>query len=227
MNSSEIKTMIELPLFDKDGKNVGTVNIDETVFGDKVKKKLLHDVITSYEGNKRQGNADTKTRGEVEGSTRKPWKQKHTGRARVGTIRSPIWRHGGVIFGPHPRDYRRDIPKKMKVAALNSAILGKLKDKEVLVIEKFDFDKPSTKRMSAILKNIGIRRSCLIGTDKYSKNAWLSTRNIPQMDMATIGEFNPYDVIKNKNVLLTKGALDILITARRGKAAEKLEVAST
>src|SRR6185436_20278217 len=148
--------MAELPLFNSDGKSAGTVTVDEKIFGDKVKKRLLHQVVIIYEANQRQGTASSKGRGEVEGSTRKPWPQKHTGMARAGTIRSPLWRHGGIVFGPKPREYRLGLTASMRTAALDSAILGKIQDKEVLVIEGFNPGAPpKTKNVASVLAAMG------------------------------------------------------------------------
>lgn len=213
--------MIDIPLFDKDGKEIGKIPVDESLFGKKVKKRLLHNMVVMYEANKRQGNASTKDRGEVEGSTKKPWKQKHTGRARSGTIRSPIWRHGGVVFGPRPRDYTKHIPKTMRRQALNSALLGKLQDQEVRVIEGFDFTKPSTKRMAAIIRNMGLDRSALIGLHQHDNTLWLSTRNLPRVSMTIVKDLNAYEVLRNKHLCLTKEALDHLVTGRKSAAAAK------
>src|SRR5262245_1504851 len=143
--------MADLPLHDKTGKSAGTVAVDEKVFGDIVPKKLLHQVVLIYEANKRQGTASTKGRGEIEGSTRKPWPQKHTGMARAGTIRSPLWRHGGIVFGPKPREYRLGLTASMRAAALDSALLGKIRDQEVVVIDGFDpGTPPKTKNVAAV-----------------------------------------------------------------------------
>ena len=137
--------MADLPLYSKDGKSAGTVKVDEKLFGDLVRKKLLKQVVIIHEANQREGNAHTKTRGEVEGSTKKLWPQKHTGRARMGTKRSPIWVKGGIVFGPRTRDYRMIITDSMRRAALDSALLGKILDKQVAVVEGLSFDKPKTK----------------------------------------------------------------------------------
>ena len=126
--------MADLPLYTKDGKTSGTVSVDEKLFGDKVKKKLLHQVVVIHEGNQRHGNAHTKTRGEVAGSSKKMWPQKHTGMARMGTKRSPLWVKGGVVFGPRKHSFRQGLTASMRRVALNSALLGKIIDKEVSVI---------------------------------------------------------------------------------------------
>ena len=209
--------MAELPLFDRDGKNIGTVAVDEKIFGDKVKTRLLHQVVVMYEANKRQGNASTKTKGEVEGSTRKPWPQKHTGMARSGTVRSPIWRHGGVVFGPRPHSFKKTITASTRHAALDSALLGKIRDKEVSVIEKLEFDKPKTKLAAAVLGKIGFKRTVLIGTKAHDPKIHLATRNLPSVRLLPIRQWNAYDVLKYKDLLLTREALDEMVAARKAK----------
>jgi large subunit ribosomal protein L4 len=211
--------MAELPLFSKDGKSSGTVNVDENVFGDKVRKRLLHQVILIHEANQREGNAHTKTRGEVEGSTKKMWPQKHTGMARMGTKRSPIWVKGGIVFGPRTREYRLGITDSMKRAALNSALLGKIKDKEISVIEGVDFEKPKTREMAKLMKALGFKRTVLLATPKYNEKVWLSARNLQDLSVRPVGELNAYDVVKHKDILLTRGALDALVSARAAAAA--------
>jgi large subunit ribosomal protein L4 len=211
--------MAELPLFSKDGKSTGTVTVDENVFGDKVRKRLLHQVIVIHEANQREGNAHTKTRGEVEGSTKKMWPQKHTGMARMGTKRSPIWVKGGIVFGPRTREYRLGITDSMKRAALNSAILGKIKDKEISVIEGVDFEKPKTREMAKLMKALGFKRTVLLAIPKYNEPVYLSSRNLQDLSVRPVAELNAYDVVKHKDILLTKGALDALVSARSGAAA--------
>jgi large subunit ribosomal protein L4 len=211
--------MAELPLFSKDGKSTGTVTVDETIFGDKVRRRLLHQVVLIHEANQREGNAHTKTRGEVEGSTKKMWPQKHTGMARMGTKRSPIWVKGGIVFGPRTREYRLGITDSMKRAALNSAILGKIKDKEVSVIEGVDFEKPKTKEMAKLMKALGFKRTVLLAIPKHNDKVWLSARNLQDLSVRPVGELNAYDVVKHKDILLTKGALEALVSARAASAA--------
>lgn len=206
--------MAELPLFSKDGKSAGTVSVDEKVFGDKVRKRLLHQVVVIHEANQREGNAHTKTRGEVEGSTKKMWPQKHTGMARMGTKRSPIWVKGGIVFGPRTREYRMTITDSMRRAALNSALLGKIKDKEVSVIEAVDFAKPKTKEMAKLMKAIGFKRTVLLAIPKHNDTVWLAARNLQDLSVRPVGELNAYDVLKHKDLLLTKEALQALLAAR-------------
>ncbi len=154
--------MLEIPMFDSNGGSLEKVAMSEEAFGGKVHKVLLRDAIIMYETNRRQGTASTKTRGEIRGGGKKPWAQKHTGRARAGSNRSPLWRGGGVIFGPKPRDYSFSIPRKAKKVALYSAVLSKLQDNEVVVIDELVFNSPSTKRMVSLLKSLGIEDSCLV-----------------------------------------------------------------
>ncbi|HZE98574.1 MAG TPA: 50S ribosomal protein L4 [Planctomycetota bacterium] len=215
--------MAELPLFSKDGKNTGTVTVDEKVFGDKVRKRLLHQVVVIHEANQREGNAHTKTRGEVEGSTKKMWPQKHTGMARMGTKRSPIWVKGGIVFGPRTREYRMIITDSMKRAALNSALLGKIKDKEVSIIEGVDFEKPKTKEMAKLMKALGFKRTVLLAIPKHSDKVWLSARNLQDLSVRPVGELNAYDVLKHKDLLLTRDALQTLVSARSAAAASAKE----
>ena len=212
--------MADLPLYDKTGKSAGTVSVDEKLFGDKVRKRLLHQVVIIYEANKRQGTASTKGRGEVEGSTRKPWPQKHTGMARAGTIRSPLWRHGGIVFGPKPREYRLGLTASMRTAALDSAILGKILDKELLVIEGFDAGSPpKTKNIAATLAAMGLERTVLAGIKTLDANLHRAARNLPRFKMVPVSDFNAYDVLKHHRVVLTREALDALVASRRPQEA--------
>jgi large subunit ribosomal protein L4 len=212
--------MADLPLFDKTGKSAGTVTVDEKLFGDKVRKRLLHQVVIIYEANKRQGMASTKGRGEVEGSTKKPWPQKHTGMARAGTIRSPLWRHGGIVFGPKPREYRLGLTASMRAAALDSALLGKIRDKEVVVIDGFDpGTPPKTKKVATVLGAMGLDRTVLAGIKAPDANLHRAARNLPKVKLVPVSDFNAYDVLKHHRVVLTREALDALVAARRPKEA--------
>jgi len=210
--------MADLPLFDKNGKSAGTVPVDESIFGTIVRKRLLHQVVLIYEANKRQGTASTKGRGEVEGSTRKPWPQKHTGMARAGTIRSPLWRHGGQVFGPRPRDYRMGLTASMRKAALDTALLAKIQDNEVLVIEAFDpGTPPKTKRIASALKAMGLERTVLAGVKGLDANLHLAARNLERVKLVPVAEINAYDVLKHQRLVLTREALDALVASRKGK----------
>jgi large subunit ribosomal protein L4 len=207
--------MAQLPLYSKDGKSAGTVDLDEKLFGDKVRKRLLHQVVVIHEANQREGNAHTKTRGEVEGSTKKPWPQKHTGMARAGTKRSPIWVKGGIVFGPRKREYRMTITDSMRRAALDSALLGKIKDKEISVIEGVEFAKPKTKQMAGLMKSIGFKRTVLLALPRYDKNVLLSSRNLADVSVRPVLELNAYDVLRHKDLLLTREALTALVARKK------------
>jgi large subunit ribosomal protein L4 len=208
--------MAELPLFGKDGKSAGTISVDEKLFGEIVRKKLLHQVVVIHEANQREGNAHTKTRGEVAGSGKKLWPQKHTGRARMGDKRSPIWVKGGIVYGPRKREYRGRITDSMRRAALDSALLGKILDKEVSVVDGVTFEKPKTKVMSGLIKSIGLKRTVLLAVGKHDANLWLSARNLQSLSVRPVRELNAYDIIKHKDLLLTKEALDALVASRKG-----------
>jgi large subunit ribosomal protein L4 len=211
--------MAQIPYYDASGSKAGTVEVDETLFGKRVHATLLHQVVVAYEANKRQGTHKTKRRGEVQGSGRKPWPQKKLGRARHGMVRSPIWRKGAVTWGPQPRDYSQKINKSMRTTALNSALLGKIRDGEMHVIQSMDFGAPKTAQMRKLLAVIGLGRSVLIGVETHDENRWRSARNLPKVAMSEVRALNAYDILKHKNLLLTRAAFDALVAARRGGAA--------
>lgn len=202
--------MIKVPVFDNSGKALESVSVSEERFGSKVRRELLRDTIIMHEANHRRGTASTKTRGEVKGGGRKPWKQKHTGRARAGDIRSPIWRGGGVVFGPRPRDYSFSIHRKAKKVALQSALLSRLIDNEVVLIDKLELDSPSTKKMATLLKSLEIRESCLIVMQEFDETIWKSCRNMYNVKLRVAADLNAYDVIKYKKLLIVKDVLDNL-----------------
>ena len=190
---------MEIPVYSKEGEKIDNLQLDDKVFGGPIRNKLLRDAITMYEANKRQGTASTKTRGEVAGGGRKPWVQKHTGRARAGSIRSPLWKGGGVSHGPKPRDYSFAIPKKARRLALYTALSAKVRDNELVVIDNLNFDIPKTKQMVGILKALNIdNSSCLIVIPKANENVWKSARNIPSVKIMTSTELNAYEILRPK-----------------------------
>ncbi|HHT9135664.1 MAG TPA: 50S ribosomal protein L4 [Candidatus Wunengus sp. YC60] len=199
---------MEIPVYSKAGEKIDNLQLDDKKFGGPIRNKLLRDAVTMYEANKRQGTASTKTKGEVAGGGRKPWTQKHTGKARVGSIRSPLWKGGGVSFGPRPRDYSYAIPKKARKLALYTALSAKVRDNELVVIDDLNFDIPKTKQMVGILKALNIdNSSCLIVISKANETVWKSARNIPSVKIMTSMELNAYEILRPKKVLLTKEAL--------------------
>lgn len=214
--------MVQVTYYNNSGNQIGTLEVDETIFGKKIKKRLLHQLIIGYEANKRQGTACTKRKSEVEGSGIKPWPQKHTGRARHGMRRSPIWRKGGITHGPKPRDYSQTLTKKMRRAGLNSALLGKLVDNEVKVIDNLSPAKPKTKEVNSLIKKIGYNKSLLIAIHQYDKKAHLSARNIPNVMLLPVSDINAYHLLRYNNTLFTKPAFEKIIKERNGQIKENI-----
>jgi large subunit ribosomal protein L4 len=202
---------LQVPLKGIGGEDRGQLQIPQSFLDERVRYPLLKEAVVMYQANKRAGTHQTKTRAYVAGSTRKPWKQKGTGRARAGTRKSPLWRGGGVIFGPHPRDYSYAIPRKQRQAALRSALFAKVRDGEVVVLEGLQAGPPKTKVVAAALRAIGVRGRCLIGTHGTDKNLYLSARNIPGVLVSPVKEFNALDVLTAKTVVLTRDAFDSLL----------------
>src|SRR3990172_441041 len=174
-------SMPEFDIKDKSNNSVGKINLPEEVFGVSAKNGVVHNAVINFLANQRQGTHATKTKGLVSGGGKKPWKQKHTGRARAGSSRSPLWRGGGIVFGPQPRDYSYALPKKARRLALKAALSGKLADGEITVINEFAIDKPRTKEMISILKGLDLEgKSTLIVLPEYTEAVMLSARNIPR-----------------------------------------------
>ena len=187
------------------------VEVNESQLGGEVRERLLRSAVVMYEANRRVGTAAAKGRAQVAGTTRKPYSQKGTGRARAGTVKSPLWRGGGVTFGPSPRDYRQRMPKKARRAALKSAVLAKMKDGEVSVITEIDCPEIKTKVMAELLNRIGVAGKCLIVLEGLNRNVWLSCRNIPSVSVLPVNQLNAYDVLRHKTVLFTSSALDAFL----------------
>lgn len=211
--------MLEITVYDGDGRPVGTRALDEQVFGGEVRPKLMREAVLMYEAAARSGTASTKTRAEVCGSGSKPWRQKGTGRARSGSRKSPIWRGGGAIFGPHPRDFSYPIPRKALQAALRSALLAKFLDDEVTLVDRLELSEAKTKQAAALLRRLNVHESCLIGTDRRDEMLWKSTRNIPSVELMPVSDLNAYVVLKQRRLLLTVPALNALVERFGGGAA--------
>jgi len=203
--------MIEVPVYNDKGQQIDTVKVEESAFGSVVRRKLLKQAIVMYEANKRQGTVATKSRGMVEGSTRKLYAQKHTGRARMGTIRTNVRRGGGVAFAKVPRDWSLRMPAKARKLARDSAMLSKLKDGSVMIIDRMSASEPKTKYIAGILKALKIERTVLIGTGEYDKNVYLSARNVPDVAVMPVAESNAYDVLKSRNILVTRDGFAKLV----------------
>ena len=203
---------MDIPIFNEDGGQVGTVSIDEKkLLGEKVRTKLLHQAIIRYEANLRVGTHKTKSKAERHGSGIKPWKQKHTGRARAGMKRSPLWRGGGNAFPIRQRDYHKDMPVRMRREALKSAILSKILDKEIKVIDAFNYDKPKTKRFTTSLKKLGLAgTSCLVSVRNPADALVKSVRNIDRVRILPARNLNAYEVLKHKHLIINKDTLENL-----------------
>jgi len=206
--------MPEINIKDKNNTSVGKMDVPESIFGVTAKQGVLHSAVVNFLANERQGTAATKTKGMVSGGGKKPWKQKSTGRARSGSSRSPLWRGGGTVFGPQPRDYSYSLPKKAKKAALNAAISGKLADGEIIVIDSFGLVKPSTKDVVSLLKNLGLTgKSTLIVVPEKNDAVLLSARNIPGVKVTRVTDLNPYEVAANSWILFDRQAVEMLSEA--------------
>lgn len=199
--------MPKAPLYDKEGNRIGEIDLDERVFGAEVRKPLLHQVVVMQLANMRRGTASTKTISEVSGGGRKPWRQKGTGRARHGSIRSPLWPGGGVVFGPKPRDYSFSIPKSARPVAMRSALSAKAGDDEIAVVEEFKMSEPKTKVASAVLNKIVGRSKVLLVVKEPDENVVKSVRNLPHVKLIASNRLNVYDVLDNDKILFTKEAL--------------------
>ncbi|MEK7486999.1 MAG: 50S ribosomal protein L4 [Planctomycetota bacterium] len=211
-NTTLEQIKITVPYYDKDGKRLKGLELPIDAFGGEIRQEVLFDAIIMYEANKRLGTSNTLTRSYVSGTHRKPWRQKGTGRARAGTNKSPLWRGGGVIFGPHPRDYSYQMLKKQKKLAFRSALLSKFLDREVRVIEDLVMEKPQTSRMYSLLKSMGVAAtSCLVGVPQFNENIFKSLRNIEKKEIQEIRNFNAYDLLKNRYLVLTKAAYEKLL----------------
>lgn len=202
--------MAEAVLYAMNGSELGKVELSDDVFGRAPVEGAVHQVVVAQQANLRQGNAASKERGDVVGSTRKRWRQKGTGRARVGSGKSPHWRGGGAAFGPHPRDYSQRINKKMRREALRSVIADKLQSERLIVLNELSLDEPKTKELIAILRRLSIEESCLIVTEGTDKNAYLSARNIPGVKQTYVDSLGALDVISHRKLLVTKSALEAL-----------------
>jgi large subunit ribosomal protein L4 len=206
--------MPELEVKDRNNKPVGKINLADEVFGLKAKDGVIHNAVVNFLANQRQGTHATKTKGLVSGGGRKPWKQKHTGRARSGSSRSPLWRGGGTVFGPQPRDYSYALPKKARRLALKAALSGKFSDGEVVVIDALSFEKPRTKEIVSVLKVLELDgKSTLIVVPEHSEVILRSARNIPGVSVRRVSDLNSYDVAAHSRLLMTKRAAEMLSEA--------------
>jgi large subunit ribosomal protein L4 len=200
---------MEAKLYNKEGSEVGTVALNETVFGAKPNPDLVHQYVVNYLANQRQGTSSSKGRSDVAGGGSKPWRQKGTGRARAGTIRSPLWKGGGIVFGPQPRSYYRKFPKKMKRAAIISAFSSKAQDENLRVVEDLALGEVKTKTLAGILDKLGLQeKRCLILDEGVNEQLNLSVRNLQGAKYLRAPLANAYDLINADVLLITKAGLE-------------------
>lgn len=211
--------MQTLPIYNTQGKEIDSLKLNAKIFDGTVNTATIHQAITAYRAAQRSGLASTKTRGEVSGGGRKPWKQKGTGRARVGSTRSPLWRHGGVIFGPHPRDFSFRLPRKIKALALKSSLNMKVKENNFIILDNFKVEKPKAKEALVLLSNLKLcpakkkgKANVLLLLDKMDNNLKLALRNINFLNFNLAKDTHAYEVLTAKKLVVTKEALESLVT---------------
>jgi len=200
--------MAEAVLYATNGSQLGTVELSENVFGNASAASVVHQVIVAQQANMRQGTASTKERSEVAGSTRKRYRQKGTGRARIGSGKSPHWRGGGTAFGPHPRDHSKKTSKEFRNKALKTLLAAKLRDNQLIVLNDLVMDAPRTRELLTILRRLNITGSCLIVTGAPDRNVYLSARNIPGVKQTFVDSLAALDVMSHRNLLMTRPALE-------------------
>jgi len=198
--------MASVAMVDMSNKKVKDVELPN-LFGVEVRSHLLHSAVVNQLANRRAGTAATKTKGLVSGGGKKPFKQKGTGRARAGSSRSPLWRHGGTVFGPQPRDYSYSMPKKEKRAALAAALSSKVSDSRMVLLDKLELSGPRTKQMAELLKALGVAESALVLITAENKNVSLASRNMPNVKVIRMENINVYDLLKYRYLITTQDAL--------------------
>ena len=199
--------MTKIALYKMSGEQTGEIDLNDDVFNIEVNEHVMYEAVKTYMANQRQGNQSAKTRSEVRGGGRKPWRQKGTGRARAGTIRSPLWKGGGVIFAPKQRDYSKKLPKKIKRLAMKSAFSSKVLNDEIVVLDELKLDSIKTKSMVDILSNLNVDKKALIVTGDNDKTVYYSARNIKGVKTSNVNTLNVYDILNYDKFIITKDAL--------------------
>lgn len=194
---------MELPVIGQSGQTVETIVVDDAVFNVPMNNTLVHQALVIYQQNKRHGTHDTKTRAEVSGGGRKPWIQKHTGRARQGSIRSPQWRHGGVVFGPHPRSYRRALPRRMRRSALRCMLSQKLREGRLVCLDSLDTINGKTKSMVELLANLGVSGSALLVTQGSNKEVVNAAHNLKKVWTLPVNQLNAQELLARETLVIT------------------------
>ena len=201
--------MANVTVYNMEGKEVGNMDLNDAVFGVEINEHLVHMAVVQQLANNRQGTQKAKTRSEVSGGGRKPWRQKGTGHARQGSTRSPQWTGGGVVFAPKPRDYSFKMNKKEKRIALLSALSSKVADNKIVVLDAFNLDEVKTKKFAEVMSNLKVDKA-LVVIEGENKNVVLSGRNIPTVKVSATNEINTYDVLKYETLVVTKAAVEKL-----------------
>ncbi len=212
----------EIAIKDKAGADLGKATLEPEALGGKVRTRLLQEACVMYEANRRVGTHCTKTRADlISFSNRKPWRQKGTGRARAGTRRSPLWRKGGTIFGPKPRDYSYSMPQKSRRRAVQSALLSKFRDGEALIVDDLAIAEPKTKQVRALLSALGlVDGTVLVVTAKYDELFWRAARNIAKLAVLPVAELNAYEVLRAHRVLLSREAYEAALKVYSDEAVK-------
>lgn len=203
--------MIDVAVYNRQGEEVESLKVDENIFGGVIRHALIKQAVVMYQANKRTGTAATKNKSLVEGSTRKLYKQKGTGNARMGQVRTPTRVGGGVTFAKSLRDFSREMPKKQRRLACDSAILAKLQSGCVVVVDELNFTAPKTKTFAEVLKNLKIERSCLVAVKQRDENLYKSVRNVPKIGLVKVAELNAGDICNRQKMLFTKEAFLTLL----------------
>ena len=198
--------MANVSVFNMEGKEVGTMELNDAVFGVEVNEHLVHMAVVAQLANKRQGTQKAKTRSEVSGGGKKPWRQNGTGHARQGSTRAPQWKCGGVVFAPTPRDYTIRLNKKEKRAALKSALTSRVNENKFVVVDELKFDEIKTKSFKAVMDNLKVSKA-LVVLDTNDQNTVLSARNLPEVKTSLVNTINVYDILKYNTVVATKAAV--------------------
>ncbi|KKB34868.1 50S ribosomal protein L4 [Bacillus thermotolerans] len=200
--------MPKVTVLNQSGAQVGEIELNDSVFGIEPNQHVVFEAVMMQRASLRQGTSKVKNRSEVSGGGRKPWRQKGTGRARQGSIRSPQWRGGGTVFGPVPRSYSYKLPKKVRRLAIKSALSSKVAEQNILVLESLSFDTPKTKEFASVLKNLSVDSKALIVTDVLNENVALSARNIPGVTVVAADGINVLDVVGHDKLIITKAAVE-------------------
>jgi len=212
--------MATLAVLNREGKETSQIDLPDEIFAVRVNQDVIHQAVVMYQAGQRQGTLDTKERKEVSGGGKKPYRQKGTGRARAGSSRSPLWKGGGVTFGPHPRDFGYTVPRKIKTAALRESLNAKFQSEEMVCLDEVADKFSKTKEFAQILKSLKLKGKTLALLDGFDDSVRLVSRNIPRFQVVSSDDVNAYDIMKNKNLLLTRSSIDKLLKRVAKRAAK-------